>query len=59
MKKSQIMIALAVRDRAWILPQFLKCLRDLKYDPESIILYFLVNNSIDRTEEILNEFQKE
>ena len=59
MKKPQIMIALAVRDRAWILPQFLKCLRDLEYHHKSIILYFLVNNSTDRTEKILDEFQKE
>ena len=59
MNKSQIMIALAVRDRAWILPQFLKCLRDLECHRKSIILYFLVNNSEDRTEKILDEFQKE
>ena len=59
MKNPQIMIALAVRDRAWILPQFLKCLRDLEYPRKSIILYFLVNNSEDRTEKILDEFQKE
>ena len=56
MKEPQIMIALAVRDRGWILPEFLKCLQNLDYPHEAITLYFLVNNSTDNTEKILDEF---
>lgn len=58
MKKPQIMIALAIRDRAWILQEFLKCLSNLEYPHELISLYFLINNSKDNTDEILDIFDE-
>lgn len=52
----RVLIACPVRNREKILPEYLDRLLTLKYPRDRISFYFIVNNSEDRTEEILWEF---
>lgn len=52
-----ITIATPVHNRGWILPYFLKHLYNINYDKKKINLYFLLNNSSDNSENLLNEFK--
>ncbi len=52
----RILIACPVRNREKIFPEYLDRLLTLKYPRDRVSFYFIVNNSEDRTEEILWEF---
>lgn len=52
-----ILIGSLVRDRGWILPRFLKGIYELNFDKKNISLYFLVNDSIDKSKEVLEGFK--
>lgn len=52
------MIGCPVRNRAWILPQYLQYLATLIYPPEQIEYCFVINDSQDETEAILQEFAR-
>lgn len=54
--EKRIMIGSPCRNRAWILPYYLRNLYNLTYNKKAISLYFLVNNSNDQTFQILSEF---
>lgn len=53
----KILIAAPVRDREHHLPKYLQCLHDLNYPKDRIGFYFLVNDSTDRSLEILGGFK--
>lgn len=57
MKK--ILIGVPVHNRAWILPLYLKHIKNIEYDKSLISLYFIVNNTNDNSLNILKEFKKE
>jgi len=48
-----------VRDRAAVMPEFLKSVRELDYPKENMGLHFIVNDSTDDTERILEEFKRD
>ena len=50
---SRVMIGCPVRNRAWILPDYLQHLRALKYPQEQIEYCFVINDSFDETRAIL------
>jgi len=54
-----IMIGCPVRNRDWILPKYLKCIYEIDYPKEKIIPCFIVNDSTDNSEKILNDFMIE
>ncbi|MBO8159799.1 glycosyltransferase [Thermosyntropha sp.] len=56
MSRAKVMIGCPVRNRAWILPEYLKALENLDYPHEYREYCFIINNSTDRTEQILQEF---
>ncbi|MCP1185091.1 ANP1/MMN9/VAN1 family protein [Paenibacillus sp. 1781tsa1] len=53
-----ITIAAPVRNREWILPQYLLKIFEINYPKSLIDLHFVVNDSLDRTFELLTEFKK-
>jgi len=54
-----IMIGCPVRNRAWILPRYLKCLSNLDFPSESLRYCFIVNDCIDKTPNLLADFARE
>lgn len=52
------MVGCPVRNRAWILPDYLKALDRLDYPPELLEFCFIVNDSQDNTGAILKEFSQ-
>lgn len=50
------MIGCPVRNRAWILPEYLRCLENLDYPEDKKTYCFIVNDCQDETPEILMEF---
>lgn len=54
-----ITIAAPVRDRAWILPYYLRHIYELEYPKSIINLHFVVNDSADNSFEILTQFKKD
>lgn len=55
---TKVLIGCPVRNRAWILPQYLNCLEQLAW-PQSLIEYcFIINDCIDQTEQILEQFAR-
>ncbi len=50
------MIVSPVRNRAWVLPDFLAALDGLNYPPDCISYHFLVNDCIDATAEVLRNW---
>lgn len=57
MKK--ILIGSLVRDRAWVLPDFLRGILALDYPTDEIELLFIVNDSTDASWDILERFRRE
>lgn len=52
-----ILITSLIHNRDWILPQFVKCLKNIAYPKDKIKYYFVVNNTTDASFKILqNEF---
>ncbi|MGM1044883.1 MAG: hypothetical protein ACQEXX_01915 [Bacillota bacterium] len=52
-----ITIAAAVRNREWILPNYLDSISSIDYPKELIEIRFVVNDSTDKTYEILSNFK--
>ncbi|NLG32123.1 MAG: glycosyltransferase [Syntrophomonadaceae bacterium] len=55
----RVMIGCPVRNRAWILPRYLECLCRIEYPKDLIEFCFIINNSIDNTENILQHFARD
>ena len=53
----KVLIAAPVRDRAWVLPEYLKAIENLIFDG-NIQYYFLINDSTDNSKQILEDFQQ-
>ncbi len=58
MQEKSILIGCPIRNRAWILPEYLQCLENIDYPPDKIKFCFIINDSIDDTEIILKEFSR-
>lgn len=54
-----ITIAAPVRNREWILPNYLLKIFEINYPKSLIDLHFVVNDSSDKTFELLTEFKKD
>lgn len=54
----RVMIGCPVRNRAWILPQYLQYLTALVYPPDQVEYCFVINDSQDKTEALLQEFAR-
>ncbi|KAF6630500.1 hypothetical protein H6F38_13780 [Paenibacillus sp. EKM208P] len=54
-----VTIAAPIRNRAWILPVYLQHIHTIDYPKERIELLFVVNDSNDKSFDILNKFKKE
>jgi len=52
----KVMIGCPVRNRAWILPRYLESLERIEYPRSNIEYCFVINDCIDRTPCILEEF---
>lgn len=55
-RPSKILIAAPVRNRAWILKEYLAALRSLDYPRLFLGFFFLINDSTDSSEDIIKEF---
>ena len=55
----KIMIGCPVRNRAWILPRYLKSISDLEYPSEYLCYCFVINDCIDSTPNLLADFARE
>lgn len=53
----RIMVGCPVRDRAWILPEYLDRIYSLDYNRKDIVLGFIINDSLDDTRKILLDFK--
>lgn len=53
-----VLIACPMRNREWILHQYLACIYSLDYPKENISLFFLLNDCTDNTREILKNWSK-
>ncbi|KAF6627034.1 hypothetical protein H6F38_23085 [Paenibacillus sp. EKM208P] len=56
---STVTIAAPIRNRAWILPDYLQHIYGIDYPKERIELLFVVNDSNDKSFDILSNFKKE
>ena len=54
----EILISAPVRNRAWILPEYLERIENIKYGKQFISVYFLLNDSTDESGHILNEWKE-
>lgn len=50
------MIGCPIRNRAWVLPEYLKHITSLDYNPADLEFCFIINDSDDNTGSILEEF---
>jgi cellulose synthase/poly-beta-1,6-N-acetylglucosamine synthase-like glycosyltransferase len=53
-----VLIGCPVRNRAWILPDYLESLENIDYPSDKLNFCFIVNDSVDDTESILNDFAR-
>ncbi len=54
----KVMIGCPVRNRAWILPEYLECLEAINYPRDKISYSFIINDCVDETENILQNFAR-
>lgn len=54
----KILIGCPVRNRAWILPHYLRAMQSLDYPREKLQYCFVLNNSTDCSQEIIEEFAR-
>ncbi|MGV6936015.1 glycosyltransferase [Paenibacillus sp. CMM36] len=59
MNSPTVTIAAPIRNRAWILPSYLRRIIDINYPKTKIELLFVINDSEDISLDILNSFKKE
>ena len=53
----KVLIACPVKDRDWILPNYLQSVLELDYPKELIDIYWIVNNSSDNSLLMLESFR--
>lgn len=53
----RILITAPVRNREWILEDYLKALQELDFDKESLAFHFILNDSVDNSKDILTKFK--
>lgn len=58
MNSSTVTIAAPIRNRAWILPLYLKHIKNIEYPKNKIELLFVVNDSQDESLNLLTEFKE-
>lgn len=58
-KYPKVMICSLIRNREWIIPSFLKGLENLDYPKEQTYYYFLVNNSTDKSLDLIVKWAEE
>lgn len=51
-----VLIAILAKDKAHVLPLYLKCLDELEYEKKLITIYINTNNNTDHTQEILEQW---
>lgn len=56
---NKILIGCPIRNRAWILSEYLRCIENLEYPKEFITCCFIINDSTDKTKSILSQWQSE
>ena len=54
--KDTVFLTILARNKAHMLPYYLRCLDELEYDKQLITVYINTNNNVDATEEILREW---
>lgn len=54
----RILLACPVRDREYVLPYYLNAVHNLDYPKKLISIYWVVNNSKDQSQKLLEEFKK-
>lgn len=54
----RVRLCAPVRNRAWILPRYLRALEGLEYPPSRLMLHWVVNDSSDDTEGILRAWRE-
>ncbi|NGX46237.1 MAG: hypothetical protein K940chlam2_01424, partial [Chlamydiae bacterium] len=57
--KKTVLLSILARNKAHVLPTFLRCIDNLDYDKSQITLYINTNNNEDNTEEIHQTWAKE
>jgi hypothetical protein len=51
--KTKIFISTPIRNKARILPEFLQAIESLLYPKQNLLCHFFINDSTDRSEEII------
>jgi len=51
-----VLVAILARNKAHVLPRYLRCIENLDYDKQAMTLYINTNNNEDQTEQILEEW---
>lgn len=59
MKNSKILLGCPIRDREWIIPNYLESIYSLDYPKELISLCWIVNQSCDQSEKLLRDFKRQ
>lgn len=54
-----VLVAILARNKAHVLPRFLKCIENLDYDKKLVTLYINTNNNKDDTAKILQQWAKQ
>ena len=54
----KVLLAILVRNKAHLLPYFLRCIENLDYNKKNLSLYINTNNNKDETQEILLDWLK-
>ncbi|NGX37875.1 MAG: hypothetical protein K1000chlam2_01041 [Chlamydiae bacterium] len=57
--EKSVFVAILARDKAHLLPRYLRCLENQDYNKELITIYINTNNNSDQTEEILKQWISE
>ena len=55
-EQKSVLLAILARNKAHLLPRFLRCIEALEYDKKCITIYINTNNNEDKTEEILENW---
>lgn len=58
-EEKTVLLAILARNKAAVLPHFLKCIENLDYDKKLIGIYINTNNNVDNTKEMLQDWMKE
>jgi glycosyltransferase involved in cell wall biosynthesis len=55
-KYGKVLVSSLIRNREWVIGDFLKGLESIDYEPELLHFYFIVNDSEDATKKILEDW---